>query len=87
MAASEAAGLDLIILDLRLVGESGIMLMQFLKRNHPEVPILLFTGLDHDDATIQAMVEQGADGYLHKGTMQELLEAVRKSIRPSSELA
>ena len=83
MSASEAPGLELIILDLRLTGESGIMLMQFLKKNHPDVPILLYTGMDHDDSTVQAIVAQGADGYLHKGTMQELVEAVRKTIRPS----
>ena len=83
MSASDGAKLDLILLDLRLAGESGIMLMQFLKRNHPEVPILLYTGLDHDDATIQAIIEQGADGYLHKGTMQDLAEKVRKTIRES----
>jgi len=78
MKASEGDKLDLIILDLKLAGESGIMLMKFLKRNHPDVPILLYTGLDHDDTTIQAILEQGADHYQHKGGMQELLEMVRK---------
>jgi DNA-binding response OmpR family regulator len=87
MSASEGADLDLIILDLKLAGESGVKLIPFLKQKHPEVPILLFTGLNHDDATIQAMGEQGADGYLRKGTMQELLQAVRKTIRQDSEVA
>jgi DNA-binding response OmpR family regulator len=85
MIASESANLNLIILDLRLPGESGIMLMKFLRRNHPDVPILLYTALDHDDATIQTMLDQGANSYLHKGSMQELLQAVGKML--SSEVA
>ena len=76
MHAFDSAQFDLVILDLRLERESGIMLMRFLKRNHPEVPILLYTGLDHDDTTIEHLLKEGAEGYLHKGKMEELLTAV-----------
>lgn len=81
MAESEGDNLDLVILDLRLSGESGIMLMKFLNRNHPNVPILLYTGLDHDDTTIQAILDQGGHSYLHKGTMEELVTTVQKLVQ------
>ena len=77
MHAFDSAQFDLVILDLRLERESGIMLMRFLKRNHPEVPILLYTSLEHDDVTIDHLLKEGAEGYLHKGKMEELLAAVR----------
>ncbi len=81
MARSDGIELGLIIVDLNLGGESGMMLMRFLKRNNPEVPILLFTGMDHDDATITAMLRQGADRYLQKGSLEELLKAVQLSFK------
>jgi DNA-binding response OmpR family regulator len=80
MRACDTGVFDLVILDLRLKTESGIMLMRFLKKNHPTVPILLYTGLDHDDATIDILRDEGADDYLHKGTMEELLKKIRSLI-------
>jgi DNA-binding response OmpR family regulator len=77
----EGGRFGLFILDLDLAGESGVMLMRFLKHNHPQVPILLYTGMEHDDGTVRSMLRDGADQYLKKGTMDELLKAVRISCR------
>ena len=76
MQKADGTELGLIILDLNLAGESGLTLMKFLKRNHPEVPILVCTGLDHDDSTIRAMLDMGGDQYLHKGSTEEFLVTV-----------
>ena len=59
-----------------LAGESGLTLMNYLKRNHPEAAILLVTGMDHDDITIRSMLDMGADQYLRKGSMDELLVTI-----------
>lgn len=77
MQACDSTTFNLVILDLRLKGESGMMLMRFLKHNHPDVPILVYTGLEHDEPIIEMFRNEGADGYLHKGTMEELLKKVR----------
>ena len=81
MWLSEDHKLGLIILDLDLGGESGLMLMKFLRRNHPDVPIILFTGKEHDEEAIKKMLLQGAAQYLKKGSMEELVKAVRRSFR------
>lgn len=78
---TEGVELGLIILDLNLAGESGMMLMRFLKRNNPEVPVLLYTGLEHDDTTITEMLREGADRYLKKGSPEELLKTVQISFK------
>ena len=78
MKLANETELRLVILDLNLGGESGLMLMKFIRENHPDLPILLYTGIDHDDGTIAAMLREGADRYLHKGSMDELIETVRK---------
>jgi DNA-binding response OmpR family regulator len=80
--ASQALGqaeehhVGLIIVDDYLAGESGIMLTRYLHRNHPEKPILLYTRVEYDDATVRHVVEMGADQILPKDNSQELLVTV-----------
>jgi DNA-binding response OmpR family regulator len=81
MEQSDGVDLGLIILDLNLAGESGLMLLKFLRRNHPTIPVLLYTGQDHDDEQVKSMLLQGAAQYLRKGTMKELVQAVGRSFR------
>jgi len=85
-AMEQACGteLGLIILDLNLAGESGLTFMQYLKRNHPDVPILLYTGMEHDDSTVRAMLDDGADQYLRKGNIETLIVTVGTYFRPEA---
>jgi DNA-binding response OmpR family regulator len=76
MEKAQGIQVGLIILDLNLAGESGLNFMKYLRHNHPDVPILLFTGMDHDDSTVRAMLDQGADQYLRKGSTEELIVTV-----------
>ena len=73
--------LGLIILDLNLAGESGLTLMKYLRMNQPDVPVLLFTGMEHDDSTVRAMLDQGADQYMRKGGVEELIVTVGSYFR------
>src|SRR5438132_13673002 len=74
-ALSQTGGLqlDVIILDMNLAGEDGLVLMKYLKKNYPEVPIILYTAGEHDEQAIQALLKQGAHQYLRKGNLGELL--------------
>lgn len=78
---SSGVELDLIVLDVNLNGENGVVLMKFLKRNHPGVPVILYTGMQHDDESIQSMIDAGAAQYVRKGTMEELLKAVESALK------
>jgi DNA-binding response OmpR family regulator len=71
---------DLIILDLNLAGVSGIPLLRILKELHPETPVLIYTGIEHDEAAIAHLIAQGADHYLPKRTMGEMLTAVQNAL-------
>jgi|SRR5579872_2672258 len=76
---SQDVPLDVIIVDVNLAGENGVTLMTFLKRNHPNVPVILYTGMQHDEAMVQGMLKQGAQQYLRKGTLEELAKAVENA--------
>jgi CheY-like chemotaxis protein len=71
---------DLIILDLNLGRESGLVVMKVLREKHPGAPVLLYTGMEHDEAAVQAMLRDGAHQYLRKTTMGEMLKAVRNAL-------
>jgi DNA-binding response OmpR family regulator len=73
MSKADGADLGLIILDLDLSGESGLALMKFLKWNHPGVPVLLLGDQEQDDNTVRAMLKEGADQYIAKNSIEELL--------------
>ena len=77
MTVGEGADLGLIILDLDLAGENGVVLMQFMKQNYPDTPIILFTGLSHDADTILALLREGAHQYVRKGPQADLVKAVQ----------
>jgi DNA-binding NtrC family response regulator len=72
--------LDLIILDVNLGTENAPGLMRLLKEGHPGVPIVLYSGFEHDDPAVQAMMKEGAYRYLRKGPMSELLDGVRATL-------
>src|SRR2546430_1579408 len=55
--------LDLIILDLDLAGKNGASLLKPLKQNQPNARILLYTGVDHAEAEVQALLNEGAHRY------------------------
>ncbi len=71
--------LDVIVLDVNLSGEDGLKFMSYLHRNHPDVPIILYTGMQHDDDVIKQALQQGARQYLRKGgPLDELVQAVQQ---------
>jgi DNA-binding response OmpR family regulator len=95
MQAVAAGGLDAILLDVRMPGESGIDLCRRM-REHPNtatVPIM-FVSADVNDNRIMAALQAGADDYLTKpfhraelGTRLENLLRVRPGLAGRSAAA
>jgi len=68
---------DLVFLDLKLAGESGLEVMKALQAERPDVRIVLYTEHDNDPETIESMLRLGAHQYLRKSTMGEMLKVVQ----------
>src|SRR5947208_9225666 len=60
---SDARTFGLIILDLDLGGENGLMLMRHLKRHHPSAVIVICTGMEPSETAIARMRELGANQF------------------------
>lgn len=67
-----------VVLDIRLPGMSGINAVRALRKDQPELKILLLTGFDFDQY-VGAAIRAGVDGYMLKDAAQsELVDAVRQ---------
>ena len=44
MELADQETFNLAILDVNLAGENGLELLGFMKSNHPELPVIMFTG-------------------------------------------
>jgi DNA-binding response OmpR family regulator len=56
---------QLAILDVNLAGENGLELLSFFRDRHPQVPVIIFTGLSGEDLHEQARA-RGASGFMRK---------------------
>jgi two-component system response regulator RegA len=68
---------DYAVIDLRLLGESGLDAIPQLKKQSPDCQIVVLSGYG-SVATAVAAVKLGALNYLHKPASCELIEAALK---------
>jgi DNA-binding NarL/FixJ family response regulator len=59
---------DLVVLDFHLPGESGIDITRKIKKDYPQLPVLILT-IQEDQQYIDKAREAGADGYVIKRHM------------------
>ncbi|MCM8824909.1 MAG: response regulator, partial [Candidatus Omnitrophica bacterium] len=73
---------DLIILDLQLPGENGMIFLERLKNLEIEVPpIIVCTGLASVEIAVQA-IKKGASDFITKPfTLESLMSAIERNIR------
>ncbi|HVO43579.1 MAG TPA: protein kinase, partial [Aggregatilineales bacterium] len=68
---------DVLMLDLNMPNVSGLEALPKIKREHPEVKVLVLTGRDETPYIMQAL-RSGANGYLLKtAAEEEVVNAVR----------
>jgi DNA-binding NtrC family response regulator len=57
---------QLVILDVNLGDSSGLDLLEPMKKAHPNLPIILFSGIGMDEKTFEDARKKGATGYMSK---------------------
>lgn len=70
---------DLLLLDIGLPDLNGIEVLKRIKRERPELPVLIFSMYSEDEYALAAR-EAGAAGYLPKNSApEEILAAIRRA--------
>lgn len=68
---------DVLLLDLRLSGMNGLEVTRHVRRQYPNIKILILTGREDEESQRKAF-EAGADGYLLKSaSVEEIIGAIR----------
>src|SRR5439155_19645789 len=65
VALVEQVAPDVVVMDVRLPGRSGIEACRDIRAHHPDVHVLMLTSFADDDAVFSAIVA-GASGYVLK---------------------
>src|SRR5688572_1796164 len=68
----ETGDVHIVLMDVKLSGETGIELTEYIKEYHPEVLVIALT-MNDDPNTILRMLSAGASGYLLKNATKNEL--------------
>jgi CheY-like chemotaxis protein len=80
MLITSSLRLDLVVLDHRLPGMTGVEMVTRLQKRRPGIKIILFTGVE-DAATRKMVAEAGVEAYFYKPIeIPAFLEAVRRCL-------
>lgn len=72
---------DVVLMDMRMPEYDGVYGTEMIKRAMPQIRILVLTTFD-DDATVQAALHSGADGYILKEMEDEkVIQSVKAVYR------
>ncbi len=78
---------DVILLDIKMPGLSGIETLEKLRASHATMPILMLT-MSRDDADLRAALRGGAEGYLLKDmNPEDLVPALEAALRGDNVVA
>ena len=73
--------LQLIILDVVLPDADGLEILAQLKAAHPNLPIIIMTGIGFDEELLQEAKDKGASGYVSKTLpLEQLLMEVHRTL-------
>jgi DNA-binding NarL/FixJ family response regulator len=72
---------DMVVLDLKMPGKSGLEVLKEIKQHRPKLPVLILSMHPEEQFAIRAM-RAGASGYLTKECAgDELVLAIRKALK------
>ena len=72
---------DLVMLDMKMPGKSGLDALKEIKQHRPKLPVLILSMLPEEQFAVRA-IRAGASGYLTKDAAgDELVLAIRKALK------
>lgn len=69
---TQSSSVDLVLLDIKMPGLSGMQVLEILRRNYPQIPVIMLTAFNDLDTGMKA-IRLGASDYLAKPVHREVL--------------
>jgi len=89
LAAAQQKVPELVILDIRMPGKSGLEGLPEFKLRFPNIHIIMITAFHDMESTIEAM-QKGAEDYIHKpidiDELEGAIDKICKSLKPEEQL-
>ncbi len=77
---------DVVLIDLKMPGINGLETTRVIRRNYPQVKVIVLTMYD-DEELVRKAIHVGAQGYLLKNAKREdLIAAIRHAVQGRSYL-
>ena len=81
LRAAEEGPVQLVILDVLLEETDGLEVLVKLKGAHPNLPVIIMTGIGFDEELLQEAIQKGAAGYVSKTLpLDQLLMEVHRTL-------
>jgi DNA-binding NarL/FixJ family response regulator len=78
MRLADEGRFDLAVFDINMAGENGLQLLSYFKKDYPDLPVVLFTGLPENEELLDQALARGASGFMRKtDSLEDLCAAVR----------
>src|SRR5574340_292478 len=76
---------NVILLDIRMPGSNGIEITLRIKREHPEIKVIVLSTYDEDEFLLGAL-RAGAEGYLLKSASAQVLASAIRQVGQGERL-
>jgi two-component system response regulator PilR (NtrC family) len=80
MARLQEGGVDLVLTDLKLGGQSGLDVLEYVKEREPSVQVILMTAFATTETAIQALKAGARDYVIKPFKVDELLVQIEKAL-------
>ena len=82
MAMSDSVPITLVILDVLLEESDGMEVLENIKKAHPNLPVIIMTGIGFDEELLKEAQQKGAAGYVSKTLpLDQLLMEVHRTLK------
>jgi DNA-binding response OmpR family regulator len=82
---ADEVSLNLVILDIALADADGLELLGQIKAGHPNLPVIMLTGMGFDEDLLNEALSKKASGYVSKTLpLDQLLLEVRRALNHHS---
>ncbi len=84
IATDDAAGCDVVLLDLTMPGLSGLDTLEMLSERRPELPVIMLTATSGIDTIVSAMRGGAIDFIVKPANPERVVVSIRNALKMSS---